>query len=68
MPKDIEPDLKKGEFIGYVRNEQIYEDILSDYKKERIKYKSQNVEKRIFQMTENAKLDINSNNNDCIIY
>ena len=60
--------IKKGEFIGYVRNEQIYEDILSDYKKERIKYKSQNVEKRIFQMTENAKLDINSNNNDCIIY
>ena len=60
--------IKKGEFIGYTRNEQIYEDILSDYKKERIKYKSQNVEKRIFQMTENAKLDINSNNNDCIIY
>jgi hypothetical protein len=65
--KNIFSFIKKGEFIGYVRNEKIYEDILSDYKKERIKYKSQNVGKRIFQITENAKLDMNSNNNDCII-
>ena len=66
--KTIFSFIKKGEFIGYVRNEKIYEDILSDYKKERIKYKSQNVGKRIFQITENAKLDMNRNNNDCIIY
>ena len=66
--KHIFSFIKKGEFIGYVRNKKIYEDILSDYKKESIKYKSQNVGKRIFQITENAKLDINSNNNDCIIY
>ena len=60
--------IKKGNCIGYMSNEKVFEDILSEYKKERIKYKSQNVGKRIFQITENAKLDQKFNNNDCIIY
>ena len=59
--------IKKGNFISYMSSEKVYDDILVDYKKERIKYKSQNVGKRIFQITENAKLDQNYNNNDCII-
>ena len=60
--------IKKGDCIGYMSNEKVFEDILNEYKKERIKYKSQNVGKRIFQITENAKLDQKFNNNDCFIY
>ena len=60
--------IKKGNFISYMSSEKAYEDILNEYKKERIKYKAQNVGKRIFQITENAKLDVKFNNNECLIY
>ena len=60
--------IKKGNFSSYMSSEKVYEDILNEYKKERIKYKAQNVGKRIFQITENAKLDVKYNNNECIIY
>ena len=60
--------IKKGNFITYMSSEKNYEDLLSEYKKERIKYKAQNVGKRIFQITETAKLDQKYNNNDCNIY
>ena len=55
--------------MTYNSNINIYEDSLKEYKKERLKYKSQNVGKRIYQITEIAKLggSINANNN-CIIY
>ena len=60
--------IQKGKFIVYMSSVKTYEDILNEYKKERIKYKSQNVGKRIFQITENAKLDQSQNNKDCLIY
>ena len=59
--------IKNGNFITYMSSEKNYEDILNEFKKERIKYKAQNVGKRIFQITENAKLD-QKYNNDCNIY
>ena len=61
--------IKKGNIVTYNSNINIYEDLLKDYKKERLNYKSQNVGKRIFQMTEIAKLggSINDNGNNCII-
>ena len=61
--------IKKGNIITYNSNINIYEDSLKEYKKERLKYKSQNVGKRIYQITEIAKLggSINANNN-CIIF
>ena len=60
--------IKKGNFITYMSSEKVYDDILNEFKKEKIKYKSQNVGKRIFQITENAKFDHNYNNNECNIY
>ena len=62
--------IQKGNIVGYSSNMNIYEDLLKEYKKERLKYKSQNVGKRIYQMTEIAKLvgSINDNDNSCIIF
>ena len=60
--------IKKGNFTTYMSSEKAYDDILIEFKKEKIKYKSQNVGKRIFQITENAKLDRSYNNNECNIY
>ena len=46
-----------------------YEELLKEYKKERLNYKAQNVGKRIYQMTEIAKLGGSiTDNNDCIIF
>ena len=55
--------------MTYNSNINEYEELLKEYKKERLKYKSQNVGKRIYQMTEIAKLggSIHDNNN-CFIY
>ena len=60
--------IQRKNFVGYMSNEKTYEDILNDFKKERIKYKAQNVGKRIFQIAEIAKLDQKYSNNDCNIY
>ena len=60
--------IERRNFVGYMSNEKTYEDILNDFKKERIKYKAQNVGKRIFQIAEIAKLDQKYSNNDCNIY
>ena len=60
--------IKRDNFVTYMSSEKAFDDILNEYKKERIKYKSQNVGKRIFLITENAKLDQKYNNNDCFIY
>ena len=61
--------IKNGNIMTFNSNINLYEESLKEYKKERLKYKSQNVGKRIYQITEIAKLggSINANNN-CIIY
>ena len=61
--------IQKGNTMTYNSNINEYEELLKEYKKERLKYKSQNVGKRIYQMTEIAKLggSIHDNNN-CFIY
>ena len=61
--------IQKGKIMTYNSSINIYEDLLKEYQKERLNYKSQNIGKRIYQMTEIAKLggSINDNNN-CFIF
>ena len=60
---------EKGNILTYNSSINNYEELLKEYKKERLNYKSQNVGKRIYQMTEIARLggSINDNNN-CMIF
>ena len=60
---------QKGNIMTYNLNINTYEELLKEYKKERLNYKAQNVGKRIYQMTEIARLggSIHANNN-CILF
>ena len=56
----------------YSSNSTDFENILDDYNKEKIKIKTQKVEMRVYQLTEEAKITQNNNLNnkkkDCIIF
>ena len=59
----------KGNIRTYNISINTYEELLKEYKKERLNYKAQNVGKRIYQMTEIAKLGGSiTDNNNCIIF
>ena len=58
-----------GNILTYNISINTYEELLKEYKKERLNYKAQNVGKRIYQMTEIAKLGGSiTDNNNCIIF
>ena len=60
---------EKGNILTYNSNINFYEESLKEYKKERLNYKSQNVGKRIYQMTEIARLGGSTqDNNNCVIF
>ena len=56
----------------YDSNSNDFENILNDYNKEKLKIKTQKVEMRVYQLTEEAKITQNNNLNnkkkDCIIF
>ena len=56
----------------YNSNSRDFEDILDDYNKEKIKIKTQKVEMRVYQLTEEAKItqinELNNKKKDCIIF
>ena len=65
--------LHGGDIISvYNSNSNDFENILSDYNKEKVKIKTQKVEMRVYQLTEEAKNTQNSNLNnkkkDCLIF
>ena len=56
----------------YNSNSNDFENILDDYNKEKVKIKTQKVEMRVYQLTEEAKItqinEINNKKKDCIIF
>ena len=60
--------IKNKNISTYNSDIKLYEELLNDYKTERINYKAQNVGKRIQQRTEIAKLGASYNDNNCIIF